>query len=64
MRKLLELVATLGTGDEYWICFNGDRTNGGLMKTRQAGVPSFWYPYFAVASADAVAQFVHRVGHP
>jgi predicted enzyme related to lactoylglutathione lyase len=37
---------------EYYICRNGERTNGGLMKARQEGIPSFWYPYFAVESVD------------
>jgi uncharacterized protein len=51
-----------GTESEYWICFNGDRTNGGLMKTRMEGVPSFWYPYFAVESADAAKAQIESGG--
>jgi predicted enzyme related to lactoylglutathione lyase len=52
-----------GSGDdEYWICWNGERTNGGLIKTRQEGIPSFWYPYFAVESADAAKGQIEAGG--
>jgi predicted enzyme related to lactoylglutathione lyase len=52
-----------GEGDDaYWVCFNGDRSNGGLLKTRMEGVPSFWYPYFAVESADAGKERIEALG--
>jgi predicted enzyme related to lactoylglutathione lyase len=51
-----------GTESEYWVCFNGERTNGGLMKTPQEGMPSFWYPYFAVEDADAAKQRIESLG--
>ena len=52
-----------GSGDDaYWICFNGDRPNGGLMKTQMEGVPSFWHPYFAVKSAGAAKEQIESGG--
>jgi uncharacterized protein len=51
-----------GSADEYWVCFNGDRSNGGLMKTPQEGMPSFWYPYFAVEDADAAKRRIEELG--
>ena len=41
-----------GADVEYWVCRNGERTNGGLLKSPAPGMPSFWYPYFAVESVD------------
>ena len=53
----------MGAGaDEYWVCFNGERSNGGLMKTPVEGMPSFWYPYFAVASVDAARERIEAGG--
>lgn len=49
-------------GTEYWVCYNGDRTNGGLMKTPEEGMPSFWYPYFAVENADDAKARVEALG--
>ena len=40
---------------DYWVIRNGDRTNGGLMRTRQEGMPSFWIPYFAVEDVEDAA---------
>jgi predicted enzyme related to lactoylglutathione lyase len=54
-----------GTGEdgtEYWVCFNGDRSNGGLLKTPQEGMPSFWYPYFAVESVDDAKARIESSG--
>jgi predicted enzyme related to lactoylglutathione lyase len=48
--------------DEYWVCFNGDRSNGGLLKTPQEGMPSVWYPYFAVESVDAAKERIEAGG--
>lgn len=47
---------------EYWICFNGERTNGGLMKTPAEGMPSVWYPYFAVEDVDAAKEKIEAGG--
>jgi hypothetical protein len=49
-------------GAEYFVCYNGDRTNGGLMKTPQEGMPSFWYPYFAVEDVDAAKARIESLG--
>ena len=46
----------------YWVCFNGDRSNGGLLKTPVEGMPSFWYPYFAVESVDAAKEQIESGG--
>ena len=53
----------MGEGeDAYWICWNGERTNGGMMPSRMEGVPSFWYPYFAVESADEAKEKIEAGG--
>jgi predicted enzyme related to lactoylglutathione lyase len=53
----------MGEGEsEYWVCFNGDRTNGGLMKTPAEGMPSVWYPYFAVENVDAAKERIESGG--
>lgn len=49
-------------GSGYFVCFNGDRSNGGLMKTPVEGMPSFWYPYFAVESVDAAKEQIESGG--
>jgi predicted enzyme related to lactoylglutathione lyase len=46
----------------YHVCFNGDRSNGGLMKTPVEGMPSFWYPYFAVERVDAAREGIESRG--
>jgi uncharacterized protein len=47
---------------DYWVCFNGDRTNGGLLTTPQDRMPSFWYPYFAVESVDEAKSRIESSG--
>ena len=37
---------------DYWVIRNGDRSNGGMMRAREEGMPPFWLPYFAVESVD------------
>jgi predicted enzyme related to lactoylglutathione lyase len=47
---------------EYYVCRNGERGNGGLMKAREEGIPSFWYPYFAVEDVDATRAKIESAG--
>lgn len=47
---------------DYWVCWNGDRTNGGLIKAPTEGMPSFWYPYFAVEEAGAAKERIESLG--
>ena len=49
-------------GSGYFVCWNGDRTNGGMMKTPVEGMPSVWYPYFAVESVDAAKERIESSG--
>ncbi|HEX8648352.1 MAG TPA: VOC family protein [Thermoleophilaceae bacterium] len=49
-------------GTEYFVCFNGERSNGGLLKTPQEGMPSFWYPYFAVENVDDAKSRIESLG--
>lgn len=46
----------------YWVIFNGERSNGGVLRLREEGVPSFWMPYFAVEDADAAIERVAELG--
>ena len=57
-----ERMGPSGEAGEYWVCFNGDRSNGGLMKTPAPGMPSFWYPYFAVESVDSTRAKIESGG--
>ncbi|HEX8053517.1 MAG TPA: VOC family protein, partial [Thermoleophilaceae bacterium] len=41
---------------DYWITWNGERTNGGLMRMETEGAPSFWIPYFAVEDVEAATE--------
>ena len=41
---------------DYWVIKNGDRTNGGLMRAREQGMPPFWLPYIAVESVEETAE--------
>ena len=53
----------MGAGDgDYWICFNGERSNGRLLATPNEGMPSFWYPYFAVKSVDDTKAKIEAAG--
>ena len=45
----------------YWVIFNGDRSNGG-MTVPPPGVPSNWFPYFAVEDVDATIQTAKDAG--
>ncbi|HEX8741614.1 MAG TPA: VOC family protein [Thermoleophilaceae bacterium] len=49
-------------GAGYWVCFNGERSNGGLLPAPAEGMPSFWYPYFAVADVDAAKEAIESSG--
>lgn len=57
-----EKMSATDDAGEYWVCFNGDRSNGGLMKAPAPGMPSFWYPYFAVASVDETRAKIEAGG--
>ena len=41
---------------DYWVVKNGERSNGGVVRTQQEGVPSFWMPYFAVEDVEAAIE--------
>ena len=45
----------------YWVIWNGERTNGG-MTVPPAGVPSNWFPYFAVDDVDATIEAAEAAG--
>lgn len=49
-------------GSGYHVIFNGERSNGGTMKTPAEGTPSFWYPYFAVESVDDAKARIESSG--
>lgn len=51
-----------GEGRTYTIVMNGGRRNGGMMEPQEEGVPSFWTPYFTVASADDAAAKAGELG--
>jgi hypothetical protein len=51
-----------GGGIEYFVCLNGERSNGGLLKTPQEGMPSFWHPYFAVENVDDAKSRLESLG--
>jgi uncharacterized protein len=41
---------------DYWVIQNGERSNGGMLRLRDEGVPSFWMPYFAVENVDVAIE--------
>ena len=45
----------------YWVIWNGERTNGG-MTVPPEGVPSNWFPYFAVDDVDATIEAAEAAG--
>jgi predicted enzyme related to lactoylglutathione lyase len=45
----------------YWVIFNGERSQGG-MTVPPPGVPSNWFPYFAVEDVEATAQAAQEAG--
>lgn len=47
---------------DYWIIKNGDRSNGGVMQVQQQGMPSVWFPYFAVEDVDAAKEQAESAG--
>ena len=47
---------------DYWVIRNGERTNGGVMRTQQPGMPSFWLPYFAVEDVEEAAAKAESLG--
>jgi hypothetical protein len=49
-------------GSGYFVIFNGERSNGGMMKTPVEGMPSFWYPYFVVEDVDAAKAQIESSG--
>lgn len=53
-------------GFDYWVIYNGDRTNGGMRPfndhERQAGLMSHWLPYFAVRDTDATLRRAGELG--
>ena len=53
-----------GAPVDYWVWFNGERTNGGMLRLGEdmAGVPPFWMPYFAVDSVDAAVERIDAGG--
>ncbi|MDQ4131039.1 MAG: VOC family protein [Actinomycetota bacterium] len=51
-------------GADYWVWYNGERTNGGMLRIteRMPGVPPNWMPYFAVDSVDEALGTVESGG--
>lgn len=53
-------------GFDYWVIYNGERTNGGMRPfsepERQAGLMSHWLPYFAVEDTDAALEKAGALG--
>ncbi len=51
---------------DYRIWWNGDRTNGGMLRLSDemasAGVPPNWMPYFASANVDETRQRAEAAG--
>lgn len=50
---------------KYWVCMNGDRSNGGLMAMTDEWpdfVPSHWAVYFGTDDVDAAAERVKEAG--
>jgi uncharacterized protein len=45
----------------YWVIFNGERSNGGMTKP-PPGIPSNWFPYFAVEDVDAAIETARSAG--
>jgi predicted enzyme related to lactoylglutathione lyase len=52
---------TMSEAPPYWVIFNGDRSQGG-MTVPPPGVPSNWFPYFAVEDVEASAQAAQETG--
>ena len=50
--------------NNYWICKNGQRMNGGLMEMppEMQGVPAHWAVYFAVADIERAMSKVKQLG--
>jgi predicted enzyme related to lactoylglutathione lyase len=51
-------------GADYSVWYNGDRTNGGMLRITEQmqGVPPNWMPYFAVESVDETVQAIESGG--
>ena len=51
-------------GFDYWIWWNGDRTNGGMgrLGEEMESVPSFWVPYFGSASLEETKAKIESGG--
>jgi len=45
----------------YWVISSGGRSQGGMVRTPE-GVPSNWFPYFAVADVEATAKAAEEGG--
>jgi uncharacterized protein len=45
----------------YWVVFNGERSQGGMTKPPE-GVPSNWFPYFAVDDVEATSKAAADAG--
>jgi predicted enzyme related to lactoylglutathione lyase len=52
---------TMSEEPPYWVIFNGERSQGG-MTVPPPGVPSNWFPYFAVEDVEASAQAAQEAG--
>jgi len=52
---------TMSEEPPYWVIFNGDRSQGGMTKPPPE-VPPNWFPYFAVADAEATAAAAREAG--
>src|SRR5215210_1092917 len=52
---------TMSEEPPYWVIFNGDRSQGGMTKPPPE-VPPNWFPYFAVADAEATAEAAREAG--
>ena len=53
-----------GGGIDYWVWFNGDRSNGGMARLGEdmAGIPPHWVPYFASADLGGTRSKIEAGG--
>ncbi|MDQ3933956.1 MAG: VOC family protein [Actinomycetota bacterium] len=47
---------------DYYVLRNGQRTNGGVLRMQEEGIPPHWLPYFAVEDSDATAEKAGELG--
>lgn len=52
---------TMSEEPPYWVIFSGERSQGG-MTVPPPGVPPNWFPYFAVADAEATSKAAEEAG--